>query len=101
MLSLEKSKNVLEEKRRSIMQKICTKKNQHVYNSCYELRSRTIKKSQAKDAQGNVKQKNTARRIPQTTLQQIPRCQENFLSNQLVPTKRIELSQKNQSVLTT
>ena len=38
--SLEKSKNVLEEKRKNVKQKICIKK--HVYNNCYELRSRSI-----------------------------------------------------------
>ena len=41
--SLEKSKNVLEEKRKMFKQKICIKKDQHVYNNCYELRSRAIK----------------------------------------------------------
>ena len=40
--SLEKSKNVLEEKRKTVQQKICIKKT-HVYNNCYELRSRAIK----------------------------------------------------------
>ena len=40
--SLEKSKNVLEEKRKMVKQKICIK-NQHVYNNCYKLRSRAIK----------------------------------------------------------
>ena len=28
-----------------VKQKICIKKDQHVYNSCYELRSRAIKKT--------------------------------------------------------
>ena len=37
--SLEKSKNVLEEKRKIVKQKICIKKDTHVYNNCYELRS--------------------------------------------------------------
>ena len=41
--SLEKSKNVQEQKREIVKQKIC-KKNTHVYNNCYELRSRAIKK---------------------------------------------------------
>ena len=41
--SLEKSKNVLEEKHKIVKQKICIKKT-HVYNNCYELRSRAIKK---------------------------------------------------------
>ena len=41
--SLEKSKNVLEEKRKIVKQKICIKKT-HVYNNCYELRSRAINK---------------------------------------------------------
>ena len=40
--SLEKSKNVLEEKRKTIKQKICTKKTD-VYNNCYELRLRAMK----------------------------------------------------------
>ena len=40
---LDKSKNVLEEKRKMIKQKVCTKKNKNVYNNCYELRSRAIK----------------------------------------------------------
>ena len=35
--SLEESKNVLEEKRKMAKRKI------HVYNNCYELRSRAIK----------------------------------------------------------
>ena len=38
--SLEKSKNVLEEKR---------KNSQHIYNNCYEFRSRAIKKQNDKD----------------------------------------------------
>ena len=41
--SLEKSKNVLEEKRKIVNRKICIKKT-HVYNNCYELRSSAIKK---------------------------------------------------------
>ena len=41
--SLEKSKKVLEEKRKMVKRKICIKKDQHVYNNCYELRSRAIK----------------------------------------------------------
>ena len=41
--SLEKSKNVLEEKRKIARRKICLKKDTHVYNNCYELRSRAIK----------------------------------------------------------
>ena len=40
--SLEKSKNVLEEKRKIVRQKNFIKKT-HVYNNCYELRSRAIK----------------------------------------------------------
>ena len=40
--SLEKSKNVLEEKRKMVKRKTCIK-NQHVYNNCYERRSRAIK----------------------------------------------------------
>ena len=43
--SLEKSKNVLKEKRKIVQQKICMKKDTHVYNNCYELRSRAIKNS--------------------------------------------------------
>ena len=43
-MSLEKSKNVLEEKRKIVKRTICIKKDQHVYNNCYELRSRAIKK---------------------------------------------------------
>ena len=39
--SLEKSKNVLEEKRHMAKRKICIKKT-NVYNNCYELRSRAI-----------------------------------------------------------
>ena len=39
---LEKSKNVLEEKRKIVKQKIFIKKDQHVYINCYELRSREI-----------------------------------------------------------
>ena len=40
--SLEKSQNVLEEKRKIVKRKICIKKDTHVYNNCYELRSRAI-----------------------------------------------------------
>ena len=40
--SLEKSKNVLEEKRKIIKRKNCIRKDTHVYNNCYELRSRSI-----------------------------------------------------------
>ena len=40
--SLEKSKNVLEEKRNIVKRKICIKKT-HVYDNCYELRLRAIK----------------------------------------------------------
>ena len=43
--SLEKSKNVLEEKRNMVKRKICIKTDQHVYNNSYELRSRAINKS--------------------------------------------------------
>ena len=42
--SLEKSKNVLEEKRKIIKRQVCIKKDQQVYNNCYELRSRANKK---------------------------------------------------------
>ena len=42
----EKSKNVLEEKRKIVKQNICIKKVTHVYNNCYELRSRAIKQTQ-------------------------------------------------------
>ena len=45
--SLEKSKNVLEEKRKNVKQKICIKKDTHVYNNCYELRSRAINNTYA------------------------------------------------------
>ena len=48
--SLEKSKNVLEQKRKSVKQKICIKKDTHVYNNCYELRSRAINHIRAKIA---------------------------------------------------
>ena len=44
--SLEKSKNVLEEKRKTVKRKICIKKDTHVYYNCYELRSRAIKHGQ-------------------------------------------------------
>ena len=40
--SHEKSKIVLEEKRKIVKQKTCIKKDTHVYNNCYELRSRAI-----------------------------------------------------------
>ena len=40
--SLEKSKNVLEEKRKNGQAKNLHKKDQHVYNNCYELRSRAV-----------------------------------------------------------
>ena len=40
--SLEKSKNALQEKHKIVKQNICIKKDQHVYNNCYELRSRAI-----------------------------------------------------------
>ena len=43
--SLEKSKKVLEEQRKKCQEKSLHKeKDQHVYNICYELRSRAIKK---------------------------------------------------------
>ena len=42
--SLEKSKNVIEEKRKNCQAKDLHKKDTHVYNNCYELRSRAIKK---------------------------------------------------------
>ena len=41
--SLQKTKNVLEEKRKIVEQKFAFK-DQHVYNNCKELRSRAIKK---------------------------------------------------------
>ena len=34
--SLEKSKNVLEEKRKIVKRKICIKKDTHVYNNCVQ-----------------------------------------------------------------
>ena len=40
--SLEKSKNVLEEKGKIVKRKICIKKDTHVYSNCPELRSRAI-----------------------------------------------------------
>ena len=43
--SLETSKNVLGEKRKTVKRKICIKKGTHVYNDCYELRSGAIKKN--------------------------------------------------------
>ena len=46
--SLEKSKNVLEEKRKTVKRKICIKKDTHVYNNCYELRSRAINENDQK-----------------------------------------------------
>ena len=48
--SLKKSKNVLEEKRKMVKQKNLHKKDQHVYNNCYELRSRAIKKYTSRPA---------------------------------------------------
>ena len=39
--SLEKSKNVPEEKRKMVKKKFCIK-DQRVYNNCYELRARAI-----------------------------------------------------------
>ena len=42
--SLEKSKNVLEEKRKTGQAKNLHKKDQHAYNNCYELRSGAINK---------------------------------------------------------
>ena len=41
--SLDKSKNVLEEKRKNGQAKNLHKKDQHVYINCYEIRSRAIK----------------------------------------------------------
>ena len=38
----ENSKNVLEKKRKIVMQKTCNKKDTHVNNNCYELHSRAI-----------------------------------------------------------
>ena len=43
--SIENSKNVLAEEQKMVKQKICIKKDQHVYNTCYELRSKLIKKT--------------------------------------------------------
>ena len=43
--SLEKSKNVLEEKRKIVKRKICIKKDTQVYKNCYELRSRATKQT--------------------------------------------------------
>ena len=47
--SLEKSKNVLEEKRKMVKKKICIKnkicienRSNYVYNNCYDFRSRAI-----------------------------------------------------------
>ena len=51
--SLEKSKNVLEEKRKIVKQKICIKKT-HVNKNCYEHRSRATK---------NLKKTNTPLRV--------------------------------------
>ena len=45
--SLEKSKNVLEEKRKKGQAKNLHKKDQHAHNNCYELRSRAIKNQQS------------------------------------------------------
>ena len=53
--SLEKSKNVLEEKRKTVKRKICIKKA-HVYNNSYELRSRAIKHKNKLKAQVLLKQ---------------------------------------------
>ena len=47
--SLKESKNALEEKRRNGQAKNLHKKDQHVYNNWYELRSRAIKKGQTKN----------------------------------------------------
>ena len=41
--SLKQSKNVLEQKRKNSQAKNLHKKDQHVYNNCYELRSKAIK----------------------------------------------------------
>ena len=41
--SREKSKNVLEEKLKNVQAKNFHRKDQYVYNNCYELRSRAIK----------------------------------------------------------
>ena len=41
--SLEKSQNVLEEKRKKTVNKKMQKKDQHVDNNCYALGSRAIK----------------------------------------------------------
>ena len=41
----EKSKNILEEKRKTDIAENLDKKDQHVYNNCSELRSRAIKMS--------------------------------------------------------
>ena len=46
--SLEKSTNVLEEKRKNVKQKKLHKKDTHVYNNCYEFRSRAIKNNFSK-----------------------------------------------------
>ena len=35
--SHEKSKKVLEEKRKTVQQKICIQKDHHVYSNCYEF----------------------------------------------------------------
>ena len=43
--SLEKSKNVLEEKHKNCQAKNLHKKDTHVYYNCYELRSRAINQS--------------------------------------------------------
>ena len=40
--SPERSKNVLEEKRKNGQTENLHKKDQHLYNNCYELRSRAI-----------------------------------------------------------
>ena len=47
--SLEKSKNILEEKRKMVKRKNLHKKDQHVYNNCNELRSRAINRAQVSE----------------------------------------------------
>ena len=42
--SLEKSKNVLEQKRKNGQAKILHKKDTHIYNSCFKLCLRAINK---------------------------------------------------------
>ena len=46
--SLEKSTNVLEEKRKNSRAKNLHQKDQHYYNDCYEIRSRAIEKNTGK-----------------------------------------------------